>query len=36
MCRYFYIGLIDFILKGKSLFDYTDLFSPSDYDKLIK
>ena len=30
---YFYIGLIDFMLKVKSLFDYTNLFSSNDYDK---
>ena len=33
MCRYFYIQFIDFMLKGKSLFDYTNLFSPNDYKK---
>ena len=33
ICRYFYIGLIDFMLKVKSLFDYTNLFSSNDYDK---
>ena len=33
MCRYFCIGFIDFILKGKSLLDYTNLFSPNDYKK---
>ena len=27
MCGYFCIGFIDFILKGKSLLDYTNLFS---------
>ena len=27
MCTYFCIGFIDFILKGKSLLDYTNLFS---------
>ena len=29
MCRYFCIGLIDFMLKGKILLDYTNLFSPN-------
>ena len=29
MCGYFCIGFIDFILKGKSLLDYTNLFSPN-------
>ena len=33
MCRYFCIGLIDFMLKGKILLDYTNLFSPNDYKK---
>ena len=33
MCRYFFIEFIDFMLKGKSLLDYTNLFSPNDYDK---
>ena len=33
MCGYFYIRVIDFMLKGKSLLDYTNLFSPNDYDK---
>ena len=26
MCRYFCIGFIDFMLKDKSLLDYTNLF----------
>ena len=29
MCRYFYIGFIDFTLKSKSLLEYTSLFSPN-------
>ena len=33
MCRYFCIGFIDFMLKGKSLLEYTNLFSPDDYEK---
>ena len=33
MCGYFCIGLIDFMQKGKILFDYTNLFSPNDYEK---
>ena len=33
MCRYFCIGFIDFMLKGKSLLDYTILFSPNDDEK---
>ena len=33
MCGYFCIGFIDFILKGKSLLDYTNLISPNHYEK---
>ena len=33
MCGYFCIGFIDFILAGKTLIDYTNLFSPYDFDK---
>ena len=33
MCASFWIGFIDFILKGKSLPDCLNLFSPNDYDK---
>ena len=33
MCGYFSIGFINFMLKGKSLLDYTNLFSPNDYEK---
>ena len=33
MCGYFCIGFIDFMLKGKSLLDYTNLFSPNEYEK---
>ena len=36
MCGYFYIGFIDFMLKGKCLLDYTNLFSPNDYEKSDK
>ena len=31
MCGYFCIGFIDFMLKGKSLTDYTNLFLPNDF-----
>ena len=30
MCGYF---CIDFMLKGKSLLNYTNLFSPNEYEK---
>ena len=33
MCGYFCIGFIDFMLKGKSLLDYTNLFSPNECEK---
>ena len=33
MCGYFCTGFIDFILKGESLLDYTNFFSPNDYEK---
>ena len=33
MCGYFCIGFIDLMLKGKSLLDYTSLFSPNNYEK---
>ena len=28
MCRYFCIGFINFMIKRKTLIDYTNLFSP--------
>ena len=33
MCEYFCIGFIDFIPAGKSLIDFTGLFSPYDVKK---
>ena len=33
MCRYFCIGFIGFMLAGKKLTDYTNLFSPHDLKK---
>ena len=33
MCGCFYIEFIDFMLKGKSLLGYTNLFSPHDDEK---
>ena len=38
MCGHFFIGFIDFMLKGTSLLEYTILFSPNKnkkYDKII-
>ena len=31
MCGYFCIGFIDFMLAGKTLNDFTNLFSPNDF-----
>ena len=33
LCQYFCIGFIDFMLKGQSLLDYTNLFSPNENEK---
>ena len=33
MCGYFCIGFIDFMLAGKTLTEYTNLFSPNDFKK---
>ena len=33
MCGYFCIEFIDYMLKGKTLLDYTNLFSPNDFKK---
>ena len=33
MCGYFCIGSIDFMLAGKKMIDYTNLFSPYDFKK---
>ena len=30
MCGYVCIGCIDFMLKGKTLLEFTNLFSPND------
>ena len=38
-CEYFCIELINYMLKGKTLLDYTNLFSPNDFkenDRVIK
>ena len=38
MCEYFCNGFIGLMLKGKSLLEFTNLFSPNDYennDKII-
>ena len=33
MCRYFCIGFIDFMLAGKTLTKFTNLFSPNNFKK---
>ena len=33
MCGYFYIEFINYMLKGKTLLDYTNLFFPNDFKK---
>ena len=33
MCGYFCTGGIDFILKGRSLLDFNNLFAPKKYEK---
>ena len=34
VCRYFYTGFIDFMFAGKTLVDFTSLFSPYDLKKM--
>lgn len=36
MCRYCCIWFIDFMSKGKTSLDYTNLFPPDEYKKTIK
>ena len=39
MCEYYCIEFIYYMLKGKTLLDYTNLFSPNDFkknDQIIK
>ena len=33
MCGFYCIAFIEYMLAGKSLLDYTNLFSPNDYKK---
>ena len=35
MCGYFCIGFIDFMLAGKTLTEFTNLFSPNNFKKMI-
>ena len=36
MYGFFCIGFIDFMLKGRSLLEYTNLFLPFDYEKMAR
>ena len=36
MCGYFCIEFINYVLKGKTSLDYTNLFSPNDFKKTIE
>ena len=36
MDEYFCVRFTNFMLKGKSLLDHTNLFSPNDYEKNVK
>ena len=36
MCGFHCIAFIEYMLTGKTLFDYTNLFSPNDYRKTDK
>ena len=36
MCGYFCIEFINYMLKGKTLLDYTNLFSPNDFKRTIE
>ena len=33
MCGFYCIAFIEYMLAGKNLLDYTNLFSPTDYQK---
>ena len=33
MCEYFCIGFIDFMLAGKTLTEFTNIFSPNNFKK---
>ena len=33
MCGFYCIAFIEYMVAGKSLLDYTNLFSPNDYKK---
>ena len=33
MCGFYFIAFVEYMLSGKNLLDYTNLFSPNDYKK---
>ena len=35
MCGYFCIGFVDFMFKGNSLTDFTNIFSPNNFKKMM-
>ena len=35
MCGYFFIGFIDFMPTGENLIDFTNMFSPYDFEKHV-
>ena len=35
MCEYFCIGFIDFMLKSNNLTDFTNLFLPNNFKKMM-
>ena len=36
MCGFYCIAFIEYMLAGKALLDYTNLFSPNDYERNSK
>ena len=36
MCGYFCIGFIDFMFKGKTSTEYTNLFTPNNFEKNVR
>ena len=33
MCRFYFTAFLEYMIAGKSLIDYTNLFSQNDYEK---
>ena len=36
MCGFYCIAFIEYMIAGKTLLDYTNLFSPNDFKKVAK